>query len=101
MGLEERRANSRHFQVAIFLADAPADVEACEVADGQRSHGIAKIDQRLIHSFNTRALFDQELRFASVRAKHAIADKSSTVTDEHAHFAERFRKLHASSDHFL
>src|ERR1700735_1338546 len=86
----ERLANSRNFQVAIFLADAPTNIEAREVADGQRSHGIAEVDQRLVHGFYARALFDKELCFASVRTKHAVADEASAVADEHPDFAQRF-----------
>ena len=37
----------------------------------------------------TRALLDKELRFASIRAKHAIADKSPAVADEHTDLAKR------------
>ena len=60
-----------------------------------------KSAERLIHRFDARAFFDQELCFAAVRTKHAIADKAAAVADEHADFAELFRKLHAGGDHFL
>ena len=87
--------------MTVFLADAPANVEACEVAGGQGTHGHAKVGKRLVHGFDARAFFDQELGFAPVWSKHAIADEASAVADQHAHFAELFRKLHAGGDNFL
>ena len=90
MIFDECLANAGWLQVAIFLVDAPADIETCKVAHGQRSHGVAEIDQRLVHGFDARTFFDQELSFAAVGAKHTIADKAPAVADEHAHFAQRF-----------
>src|SRR5258708_2840489 len=97
----KRLTNAGYFQVAIFFADAPADIEAREVAGGQGPHGHAEAGKGLVYGFDARTFFDEELGFAAVGTKHAITDKTATVTDEHAHLAERFRKLHAGGDYFL
>ena len=98
---DKRLTDAGLFQMAIFLADAPADVEPREIAGGERSHGHAEIGERLIDGFDAGAFFDQKLRLAAVRAEHAIADKAAAIADEHADFAEVSRKLHAGGDHFL
>src|SRR5580704_7652278 len=85
----EGLTNAGHFQVPILLSNAPANVETCEIADGERPHGIAEIDESLIHGFNASTFFDEELCFTAVGTKHAIADEASTVANEHSHFAER------------
>src|SRR5580704_1917277 len=97
----KRLANAGNFQVAIFFTDAPANVEAREIASGEWAHGHAKIRKGAVHGFDACAFFDEELGFAAVGAKHAIADKTAAVAYEHSHFAERFRKLHARGDHFF
>jgi hypothetical protein len=40
-------------------------------------------------------------RLAAVRSKHAIAEKTPAVANQHAHLAESLRQLHARGDHFL
>ncbi len=48
-----------------------------------------------------RAFFHQELRFAAIRAEHAIADEAAAIAHQHANLAELLRKLHAGGDHVL
>src|SRR5260370_32954350 len=96
----KRLTNAGYFQVAIFFADASADIETREVTGGQGPHGHAESGKGLVHSFDTRAFFDEELGFAAVGTKHAITNKTATGTDEHAHLSERFRKLHPDAAHY-
>ena len=72
----------------------------------QHAYGIAshrhapEIEQGLIDGFHACALFYQELRFAPIGLKHAIARKSEAIPDQDANLAELFRKLHARGNHF-
>jgi len=48
-----------------------------------------------------RTFFDEELSFATIRTKHAIADKAPAIADEHADFAERFEScMHVATTSF-
>src|SRR5579859_2828968 len=87
--------------MAILLANAPTDVETCQIAGCQRSHRHAEVIERTVHGFDARALFDKERRFANVRMKHPIADKSATIAHQHANFAELLGKLHARGNNGL
>src|SRR5689334_2587941 len=49
--------NAGFFKMTIFLADSPADIQACEVSDGKRTHGHAEIVKRGINSFDGGTLF--------------------------------------------
>src|SRR3984885_4088084 len=98
---DERLADTGFFQVTIFFADAPADIEAGEISGGERAHGHAEIGESFIDGGDAGAFFDEELGFAAIGTEHAIADEAATIAHEHADFAERFRKLHAGGDHFF
>src|ERR1700758_998703 len=98
---DERLANAGHFEVTIFFANAPTHIESGKVAGGEGPHGHAEIGESLVDGFDARAFFDQELRFAAIRAKHAIANKTPAVADEHSDLAKCFSELHARGDHFL
>ena len=41
------------------------------------------------------------MRFAAIRAEHAIADEAAAIANQHADFADGLRQLHASGDHVL
>src|ERR1700694_3500398 len=69
---DERLPNGAVQQIAELLANAPADVEAGEVTCGKRAHGHSEIVERGIHLLGRGAFFDQKLRFAAVRSKHAV-----------------------------
>src|SRR5579859_8196556 len=97
----QRLADAGLFQVLKFLANAPADVESSKIADGERTHGHSVIVHRFVDSFDARAFFHQELRFTAVRAKHAVADKSSAIPHQHANLAQLFGQMHARGDHFF
>ena len=90
MVFDKRLANSGRFQMTIFFANAPADIEPRKVSCGERAHCHAEIGESLIDGFDASSFFNEELRFAAVRAEHAIADKSPPVAHEHSNFAERF-----------
>src|SRR5260370_42093871 len=87
--------------MAKFLANAPAHVETGEIAGGERTHGHAEFVERVVNRFDAGSFFDKELRFASVRAEHAVADKAHAVANQHANFAQFFRELHAGGDDFF
>ena len=57
----ERLADAGLFQMAIFLADAPANVEAGEISGGERSHGHTEIGERFVHGLDARAFFNEEI----------------------------------------
>ncbi len=76
--------------MTIFLADTPANIESGQVAGGERAHRHPEIGKSLIHGFDACTFFDEELSFAAVRAKHAIANKTPAVANQHTDFAERF-----------
>src|SRR6266702_5040747 len=97
----ERLTNTGLLQMTIFFADTPADIETREIPCGQWSHCHAEVVERFIHGLDASALFDEKLRFAAVRAKHAVAYKTRAIADENADFPEPFRKLHAGRDDFL
>src|SRR6266566_598291 len=97
----ERLANTGLLQVTIFFADAPADIETREISCGQWPHCHAEVVKRFIHGLDASALFNEKLRFATVRAEHAVAYKARAIADENADFPEPFRKLHAGRDDFL
>src|SRR5208283_4765456 len=97
----ERLADSGFFQMAVLLANAPAHVETCQVAGGQRAHRHAEIDKRPIYRLHLRAFFYQELRFPAIRAKHAVAYKAAAVAYQHSDFAQLLRELHAGGNHFF
>src|SRR5258706_15214440 len=87
---DERLADASHFQVTIFFANAPADIEPREVASGEGSHRHAEIGKGLVYGFDGCAFFNEKLRFTAIGAEHAIADETPAVANEHADFAERF-----------
>src|SRR6266487_698249 len=97
----ERLASTGLLQVTIFFADAPADIEPREIPCGQWPHCHAEVVERFIHGLDASALFDEKLRFATVRAEHAVAYKAHAIADKNADFPEPFRKLHAGRDDFL
>src|SRR6266571_109510 len=97
----ERLTNTGLLQMTIFFADTPADIETREIPRGQWSHCHAEVVERFIHGLDASALFDEKLRFAAVRAEHAVAHKAHAIADENADFPEPFRKLHAGRDDFL
>src|SRR5271154_3169590 len=97
----ERLADTWLFEMAIFLADAPADIKAGEVSGGERTHGEAEVGERFVDGWDAGAFFNEELRFAAIGAEHAIAHEAAAVSNEHANFAKRFRKIHARGDDFF
>jgi len=60
---------------AIFFADAPADIQAREVAGGQGPHGHAEAGKGLVYGFDSRTFFDEELGFAAVGDQTCDYDK--------------------------
>jgi hypothetical protein len=83
---EERLTNARRFQMTMFFPHSPAHIEPRKVAGRQRSHGHSEVAECLVDG-NPRTFFDEELRLTAVRTKHAIADKTPAVANQHAHLA--------------
>src|SRR5580658_4541317 len=94
-------ADAGLLQVAIFLADSPADIESCEIANRERTHGHAEIIHRGIDGFDTRAFFQKKNGLADIRMKHAVADKAAAVPYEDADLADFLRELHAAGNDFF
>src|SRR5208282_1907464 len=94
-------ANTRFFQVAIFLANPPANIQSGKIARREWTHGHAELNQRVVNGFHVRAFFDQKLGFPPIGPEHAVSDKAPAVSHEHADLAELFREFHASGDDFL
>src|SRR5208282_1063518 len=86
--LGERLPDSGFFQVAVLFANAPAHVETRQIARGQRTHGHAEVDQRLVYRLHLRPFFDQELRFPPIRAKHAVAHEAAAVSHQYPDLAQ-------------
>ena len=97
----QRLAHARRFEMAVLLANSPSDVEAREIARGQRTHGHAEVVQRLIHFLDACALLHQELRLAPVGMEHAVPNEATAVAHHHADLAQPLGKLHAAGDHLL
>src|ERR1700730_10397473 len=87
--------------MSVLLADAPADIEPCEITGGERSHGHAELSECPVHILYTCSFFDEELGFAAVKTKHPIANETPAVANQHSDFADRFRELQASSNHLF
>src|ERR1700734_1883843 len=87
--------------MAMFFADAPADVESREIGSGKRPHRHTEVIESLVHTLDLRTFLDQELSFAAVVTEHPIADKTRTVADQHSDFAHLLGKLHASGNDLL
>src|SRR5579864_2609740 len=81
--LRERLTHSRLFKVPVLFTDTPAHVKACQIASSHGPHSHAKVEQRLVHSFDTGAFLHQELSFTAIGAEHAVSDKAPAVADEH------------------
>src|SRR5258708_25515216 len=60
----KRLTNAGYFQVAIFFADAPADIEARDVAGGQGPHGHAEAGTGRVDGFGSRTFLDEDLGFS-------------------------------------
>src|SRR6266704_3993765 len=82
----ERLASTGLLQVTIFFADAPADIETREIPCVQCPHRHAEVVERFIHGLDASTLLNEKLRFATVRAEHAVAYKARAVADENADF---------------
>src|ERR1019366_4711562 len=98
---DERLADSRFFQVAVLLANAPAHVETRQVARCQRAHGVAEFDERLVYRFHVCAFFDQKLRSPPIWSKHTVAYKAAAASYQHADLAQLFGQLHAGGNYFF
>ncbi len=99
--LSDGLAHARFFQMAIFLANPPANIESRQIARRERTHGHAELDQRVVNRLYLRAFFDQKLCFAAIGPEHAVSDEAPAVSHEHANLAEFLRELHASGDDFF
>src|SRR6202012_4676210 len=80
--------DTRLFEMAMLLANAPADIESREIGYRERAHCHSEVVQRAVNRFDACAFFDQKLRFAAVGMKHAIADESAAISHEHTDLAE-------------
>src|SRR5438067_12086855 len=97
----KRLADTGFFEMTVFFADAPANVETGEVSDCKGPHGHAEIVERAVNVLHGRSFFEKKHGLAHVGMKHAVADKAAAIADQHADFAELFRKLHARGDDFF
>ena len=75
-------------QIAVFLPNAMAHVDAAHIVDGEDAHGHAEIVERLSRLVGGRAFFDEELGLAHVREHHAIADEAAAIADHDADLAQ-------------
>src|SRR6267378_2408310 len=69
--------------LALALADAPADVEAGEVAHRERPHREPEVVEHPVHLVRQGALKDELLGLVAALMEHAVADE--TVADAHEH----------------
>ncbi len=68
---------------ALALADRLADVEARQIAHGERPHGHAEIAQGSVDLLRRGALLQEELRLAAVLEDHTVADEAVANADHH------------------
>src|SRR5262245_8196317 len=88
-------------QMRVFFANAPADVESGQIADGKRPHSHSEFVKRAVDVLRRRALFDQELRLAAVLMQHPVADEAVAIAHDHADLFQSLRQRHRGRDHFL
>ena len=81
------------------LADAPADVEAGEVAHPERSHRHAEALERGVDLRGRRAFLDEEHRLAQVVLDHAVADEAVAHARDDRDLADPLRELHRGREH--
>src|SRR5437763_1622819 len=97
----ERLTDAAFLEMAIFFADAPANVESREVSHSQRAHGHSEIVEHAVDFLDASSFFQQKYRLPHVGMKHAVADEAAAIANKHADFAEFFRKLHGGGDHLF
>src|SRR5262245_3614238 len=88
-------------QMRVLFANAPADVESGQIADGQRPHRHPEFAERAVDVLRLGALFDQELRLAAVLMQHPVADEAIAIAHEHADLLQPLRQRHRGRDHFF
>src|SRR5579863_3932834 len=83
-------ANSLLLQVAIFLANAPANVKTGQIADGERPHRHAEIVHSGIDRFDTGSFFQKKNGLADVRMKHPVANEAAAISHQNTDLADFF-----------
>jgi signal transduction histidine kinase/CheY-like chemotaxis protein len=83
---------------AAGLADAPAHVEAGQVAHRERPHGEAEVHQHLVDLLRQRALQQQPLGLHAPLMEHAVAHEAVADPDQHRHFADAAAHGHGGGD---
>src|SRR6185503_298786 len=86
---------------ALALADAPAHVQAGEVAHRERTHREAEIGEDLVPLVGQRALQDELLGLAPALVEHAIAHEAVADADQHRHLGDAAAHAHRGGDHIL
>ena len=84
-----------------FLADAPADVETCQVTHGERPHGQAKFVDYFVDLLRQCPFFDQKIGFTGVGVQHPIADETVANVDQDPNLINPFRQLHDCLDSLI
>src|SRR5258708_12238651 len=83
----------------LVLADVPAHVEPCKVADAKRPHGKSELLDRLVDLLRQRAFLEQEARFPEIAVQHAVADEAVAHARHHTDLLDRLRQLHGGRQH--
>ena len=83
----------------VLLANPPADVQAGQIAHGQRPHRHAVVVQHGVDLFDLGPFLQQELGLALIVVEHAIADKPAAVAHQNADLVQLFRQRHRRGDH--
>ncbi len=86
---------------ALALADRLADVEAGQVAHGERSHGHAEVAQRTIDLLRRGTFLQQEFGLAAVLEDHAVADEAVADADHHRDLLQLLADRHGGGEHFI
>src|SRR5882724_358032 len=86
---------------ALALADAPAHVEAGEVAHREGAHREAEVGEDLVHLVGQGALEDQLLGLAPALVQHAVAHEAVADADQHRHLGDAAAHAHRGGDHIL
>src|SRR5690606_34724987 len=87
-------------QMSLALADAPADVQAGEVAHAEGAHSQAEFLQRAVDLLGARAFLEQETRFPQIAVQHAVADEAVAVAGQYRHLLQRLAQRHDGGNGF-
>src|SRR6056297_549934 len=77
----------------------PADVEASQVAHGERAHGEAELVEHVVDLGGRGAFEDHPLGLGAAHEEHPVADEAAAHTDHHRDLADLLADRHRGGHH--